>query len=95
LNISNSIFPPVYFLRSGNIDVSYENGSLIVGVQAATQRLYGSFDWLLDFKVYSPKGKISLEIDGLDIKIGLKQPVNVQKKPRLEVLKLKLGNIQV
>jgi hypothetical protein len=46
-------------------------------------------------KVYSPKGKISLEIDGLDIKIGLKQPVNVQKKPRLEVLKLKLGNIQV
>lgn len=77
------------------MQVNYENGSLAVSVQAATQRLQGQFEWELDMTFYSPKGKIHLEIDNLDIKIGLKQPLNVQKKPRLEILKVRLGNIQV
>ena len=67
----------------------------MIGAQAATQRLYGEFKWQLDFRVISPQGKLSLEIDGLDVKIGLKQPINIQKKPKLEVLKVSLGNIQV
>lgn len=74
---------------------NYENGSLIVGAQAATQRLQGHFNWQLDFKLFAPKGKISLQIEHLDVKIGLSQPINVQKKPKLEVLRVTLGNIQV
>ena len=74
---------------------SYENGSLIVGAQAATQKLSGKFNWQLDFKLYSPRGQFRLEIEHLDVKIGLTQPINVSKKPRLEVLKVSLGNIQV
>ncbi len=73
---------------------NYENGSLIVGAQAATQRLQGHFNWQLDFKLFVPKGKISLQIEHLDVKIGLSQPINVQKKPKLEVLRVILGNIQ-
>ena len=74
---------------------NYENGSLIVGAQAATQKLQGHFNWHLDFKLFAPKGKISLQIDHLDVKLGLSQPINVQKKPKLEVLRVNLGNIQV
>lgn len=81
--------------RTGDVIFNYENGSLVVGAQAATQRLKGHFNWQLDFKVFAPRGKISLQIDHLDVKIGLSQPVNVQKKPRLEVLQVNLGNIQV
>jgi len=72
-----------------------ENGSVVIGAQAATQKLHGAFNWQLDFKFTSPKGRMSLEIDGLDVKIGLSQSLNVQNKPRLEVLKVNLGNIQV
>lgn len=81
--------------RSGDIIFNFENGSIVIGAQAATQRLYGEFKWQLDFRVVSPQGKMSLEIDGLDVKLGLKQPINIQKKPKLEVLKVSLGNIQV
>lgn len=81
--------------RSGNMTFGFENGSIVVGAQAATQRLRGHFTWQLEFRLYSPRGRFSLEIDHLDIQIGLKQPINVQKKPRLEVLKVSLGNIQV
>lgn len=88
-NLSTVLF------RTGDVVFNYENGSLVVGAQAATQRLKGHFNWQLDFKVFAPRGKISLQIDHLDIKIGLSQPVNVQKKPRLEVLQVNLGNIQV
>lgn len=88
-NLSTVLF------RTGDVVFNYENGSLVVGAQAATQRLKGHFNWQLDFKVFAPRGKISLQIDHLDIKIGLSQPVNVQKKPRLEVLQVTLGNIQV
>ncbi|XP_046441973.1 uncharacterized protein LOC124192617 [Daphnia pulex] len=80
--------------RTGDVIFNFENGSLVVGAQAATQRLKGHFNWQLDFKVFAPRGKISLQIDHLDVKIGLSQPVNVQKKPRLEVLQVNLGNIQ-
>ena len=61
----------------------------------ATQRLYGTLDWSLDFKMFSPKGQISLAINGLDFKVAVAQPVNVSKKPKLQVVKLVLGNIQV
>ncbi len=81
--------------RTGDVVFNYENGSLVIGAQAATQRLKGHFNWQMDFKVFAPRGKISLQIDHLDVKIGLSQPVNVQKKPRLEVLQVNLGNIQV
>lgn len=81
--------------RTGDIVVKYEDGYLVVGAQAATQRLKGTFDWLIDYKIFSQKGEVSLQIESLDIKIGMKQPVNVQKKPRLEVLRVTLGNIQV
>lgn len=82
-------------IRSGDINFSFENGSIIVGAQAATQKLYGEFKWQLDFRVISPQGKLSLEIDGLDVKLGLKQPINIRKKPKLEVLRVNLGNLQV
>ena len=72
-----------------------EDGNLVVAAQAATQRLRGQFTWLLDFKLYSPKGYFSLDIEHLDVQIGLKQPINIRKKPRLEVLKVDLGNVQV
>ncbi|KZS07952.1 Uncharacterized protein APZ42_028321 [Daphnia magna] len=80
--------------RTGDVTFNYENGSLVVGAQAATQRLKGHFNWQLDFKVFAPKGKISLQIEHLEVKIGLSQPVNVQNKPKLEVLQVNLGNIQ-
>jgi len=81
--------------RSGEVKFGMENGSVVIGAQAATQKLHGAFNWQLDFKFTSPKGRMSLEIDGLDVKIGLSQSLNVQNKPRLEVLKVNLGNIQV
>lgn len=49
----------------------------------------------MDYKFYVHKGEVNLKIDYLDIKIGLKQPINVEKKPRLEVLRVTLGNVQV
>ena len=72
-----------------------ENGSVVIGAQAATQKLHCSFNWQLDFKFTSAKGRMSLDIDSLDVKIGLSKSLNVQNKPRLEVLKVSLGNIQV
>ena len=81
--------------RSGDIQVGFENNSLAVGVQMATQRLFAEFNWQMDTKLFSPQGKFNLQIDTLDIKIAMKQSANVQKKPRLEVAQLKLGNIQV
>jgi hypothetical protein len=80
--------------RNGDVTLGYENGSLIVGAHAATQRMSGVFDWQLDFKLFAPRGKVSLDIEYLDVKIGMQQPANVQKKPRLEVMKVRLGNIQ-
>ena len=81
--------------RTGEVVFNYENGSLVIGAQAATQKLRGTFEWMLDFKFLAPRGKIYLQIDYLDVKLGLSQPINVQKKPRLEVLQVSLGNIQV
>jgi len=80
--------------RSGDIQVGFENNSLAVGVQMATQRLFAEFNWQMDTKLFSPQGKFNLQIDTLDIKIAMKQSANVQKKPRLEVAQLKLGNVQ-
>lgn len=81
--------------RSGDIQVGFENNSLVVSVQLATQLLFAEFNWQMETKLFSPKGKFNLQIDGLDIKIAMKQSANVQKKPRLQVAQLKLGNIQV
>jgi len=80
--------------RSGDIQVGFENNSLVVSVQLATQLLFAEFNWQMETKLFSPKGKFNLQIDGLDIKIAMKQSANIQKKPRLEVAQLKLGNIQ-
>lgn len=67
----------------------------MVGAQAATQRMRANFKWQMDYKFYVHGGDLNLQIDHLDIKLGLKQPINVQKKPRLEVLRVTLGNVQV
>ena len=63
----------------------------MVGAEAATQKLRGTFEWMLDFKFLALKGKIYVQIDYLDVKHGLGQPINVQKKPGLEVLQVSLG----
>lgn len=94
-NMFTRMFCVCKFNRSGEVKFGMENGSVVIGAQAATQKLHGAFNWQLDFKFTSPKGRMSLEIDGLDVKIGLSQSLNVQNKPRLEVLKVNLGNIQV
>ena len=72
--------------RSGDIQIGLENNSAVVGVQVATQRLSAEFDWQLDTKLFSPQGKLRLQIDGLDIKLAMKQSINVQKKPDLKWL---------
>lgn len=65
--------------------------------QVATQRLRGAFGWELYMPIlpFKPKGRIGLDIEHLDIHLGVQQSANVNKKPKLEILKLKLGNIQV
>lgn len=84
-----------FTLRTGDVVFKYEDGCLVVGAQASTQRLQANFKWQMDYKFYVHKGDLSLKVDFLDIKIGLKQPINVEKKPRLEVLRVTLGNVQV
>ena len=81
--------------RSGDIQMGFENNSLVIGIQVATQQLLGKFNWELDTKLFSPKGKFDVQIDSLDINIGLSQSADVRKKPKLKVARLHLGNIHV
>merc|ERR1712071_430370 len=96
IKLSNGTFHGLASIhRSGDIQMGFENNSLVIGIQVATQQLLGKFNWELDTKLFSPKGKFDVQIDSLDINIGLSQSADVREKPVTSIIQAELDKLDV
>lgn len=84
------------FYRVGNVTVVMRNNTLHVGMHVGTKQLHGSCHWEIGVAgLMSRAGVVSFTADYIQANFTVSQPLDVRKKPKLEDLNLKLGNIQM
>ncbi|KAF6216224.1 hypothetical protein GE061_000564 [Apolygus lucorum] len=90
------LFGLATFYRVGNITVGVTNNTLTVGLQVATKKIKGKTDWEVSLgSVLSRTGYTSFSVEYLEIDAKVNQSLNVRKTPKLEDLKVSVGNIQL
>ncbi|XP_068087185.1 uncharacterized protein [Anabrus simplex] len=83
------------FYRVGNVTVVMEDNILYASAHVGTQVLTGKCQWEVNFGgLLSRAGTSSFTVDYIHVLAVISQPLNTKKRPKLEDLDLKLGNIQ-
>lgn len=84
------------FYRLGNITIIMDNNTIHTAVNIGTELLEGNFDWEAGVAgIFTKAGTASFTIDYIHVQTKLDQPLNVNKRPKLVELKVKVGNIQL
>lgn len=84
------------FHRVGNVSVVMEKNVVHVGMNIGTQRLKGSCLWEVGVAgLVSRAGSTSFTVEYIQAEFTVAQPLDVRKRPVLEDLNLRLGNIQM
>jgi hypothetical protein len=60
----------------------------------ATQRLKGSCNWHASLGWLSRSGRAEFWSDYLQARVSVLQPMNVQRRPRIDRLQMTVGNLQ-
>ncbi|PSN43110.1 hypothetical protein C0J52_10472 [Blattella germanica] len=83
------------FYRVGNVTVTMEGNTVYVEVHIGTMRLQGKCLWEVTVGgVLSRAGSASFSVEYIQAKVEVSQPLDTRKKPVLQDLDLKVGNIQ-
>jgi len=84
------------FYRVGNVSITMENNTVGVGLNVGTGRLKGTCHWEVGVGgLVSRSGSSAFTVEYVQAKFLVTQPLDVRKKPKLEELDLKVGNIQI
>nr|CAD7589943.1 unnamed protein product [Timema genevievae] len=84
------------FYRVGNMSINMTNNVGRVHLHVGTQKLEGKCIWEVAVGGFASRaGSTSFSVEYLQVKALVSQPLDIRKKPQLEELDLKLGNIQV
>uniref|UniRef100_A0A0A9Z8L6 Mite allergen Lep d 7 n=1 Tax=Lygus hesperus TaxID=30085 RepID=A0A0A9Z8L6_LYGHE len=90
------LFGLATFYRVGNITIGVTNNTVTLGLQVATKRIKGKTDWEVSLGgVLSRTGYTSFSVEYLEVDAKVNQSLNVRKTPKLEDLKVSVGNIQL
>lgn len=90
------IFGLASFYRVGNITIAMSNNTVTLGFQVASKRLKGKTDWEVSLgTVLSRTGYSGFTVEYIEIDAKVNQSLNVRKTPKLETLKISVGNIQL
>ncbi|CAB3374289.1 Hypothetical predicted protein [Cloeon dipterum] len=82
------------FYRVGDVSIEVVNHTANATLQVATQRLKGECNWQASLGWLSRTGRAEFWIDYLQVRARLLQPLNVQRRPRIERLQMTVGNLQ-
>ncbi|KAF4514092.1 UNVERIFIED_CONTAM: hypothetical protein B566_EDAN019011 [Ephemera danica] len=82
------------FYRVGEVSLGVINNDANATFQLGTQRIEGQCNWEVSAGWLSRSGSASFWVDYAQATVSILQTLNVQRGPRIDKLKLKIGNIQ-
>ncbi|KAK6643643.1 hypothetical protein RUM43_005153 [Polyplax serrata] len=84
------------FHRVGNITLTMKKNVLYMGTHVGTKQLFGSCQWEVGVAgLMSRAGSVTFATDYVQVNMTVSQPLDVRKRPSLEDLNLKIGNMQM
>ncbi|BES90986.1 Haemolymph juvenile hormone Hypothetical protein protein (JHBP) [Nesidiocoris tenuis] len=90
------LFGLASFYRVGNITIAMANNTVTLGLQVASKRLKGKSDYEISLGgLLSRTGKTSFSVEYIEMDAKVNQSLNVRKTPKLEELRISVGNIQL
>lgn len=85
------------FYRVGNVTITIENNTVIIGLQVGTQKLLGATQWevFIGSGMISRSGQAQFSIQHMKVTMEISQALDTRKRCQMRDLQLELGNIQV
>lgn len=84
------------FYRVGDIKVTMDNLTLFIETNIATETLEGMCNWEAGIAgIFTKSGMLSFTVDYIKVMILVGQPLDIRKKPKINDMNIKVGNIQL
>ncbi|XP_026687236.1 uncharacterized protein LOC103520232, partial [Diaphorina citri] len=86
------------FNRVGDLSLSMDHGVIQFGIHVITSKLHGYLKWSANFankRSVTEGGTLKYSVDYLQVRISVNQSVNINNKPILDDIDLRVGKIHI
>lgn len=86
------------FNRVGDLSLSMDKGMIQFGIHVITSKLKGYFKWCVTFsgkRSVTESGMLQFNVDYLQVRISVNQSVNINNKPVIDDIDVRLGKINI